>query len=336
MSRQAKTIMETKHFLLEKPREAGISAVPAAVRREALAGYSRLLLSLARRDQTIRNPEKKKYQVSVCAIFKDEAKFLQEWLEYHLMVGVEHFYLYNNNSEDDFESVLRPYIAKGQVTLVDWKPLHAQMAAYQDAVGKFSGETRWMGFIDIDEFILPLKSDCIYDVLKPFDRRAGAVVIYWKYFGTSGIVQRDPDKLITEQFTASYPKLLDIGKCFYNTAFPFGGDIEGKNNVLHHVLWCRWKNRWLPPVNVQGRVSFMNRNRLSGRLVSVQLNHYVTKGKEDYIRKMNMATDVFFKKNPRTLGQFEAIEARCTGKDEQILRFLPELKRRTAKDRTSP
>ena len=43
-----------------------------------------------------------KYSVSLCLIFKNEAPFLKEWLDYHLTVGVDHFYLYNNNSDDDF------------------------------------------------------------------------------------------------------------------------------------------------------------------------------------------------------------------------------------------
>ena len=331
MSRQGKTVTETKRFLLEKPRRTGVSAVPGAIRRMAYAAHSRFLLFLARHDKNIRNAEDKKYKVSICAIFKDEAEFLKEWLEYHLMVGIEHFYMYNNNSEDNYLSILQPYIDQGTVTLVDWKPLHAQMAAYQDAIQRFSGETRWMGFIDIDEFLVPLNGSNVYDVLQPFNGKAGAVLIYWKFFGTSGIEQRDPDKLVTEQFTASYPKYLDIGKCFYNTAFPFGGDIEGKNNVLHHVFWCKWKNHWIPPVNVQGHVSFMNHNRLDSINLPIQLNHYKTKAKADYIHNMNNKTDVFFEENPRTMEELESIEARCTGTDENILRFLPELKQRMSK-----
>lgn len=49
-----------------------------------------------------------KYRVSLCLIFKNEAPFLKEWLDYHLTIGVDHFYLYNNNSDDDFKRVLRP------------------------------------------------------------------------------------------------------------------------------------------------------------------------------------------------------------------------------------
>ncbi len=34
-----------------------------------------------------------KFNVSLCAIFKDEADYLKEWIEFHRIVGVEHFYM---------------------------------------------------------------------------------------------------------------------------------------------------------------------------------------------------------------------------------------------------
>ena len=54
--------------------------------------------------------QQKKYTVAVCAIFKNESVFLKEWLEYHLLIGVEHFYLYNNFSEDNYQDILAPYL----------------------------------------------------------------------------------------------------------------------------------------------------------------------------------------------------------------------------------
>src|SRR5690348_6409443 len=59
-----------------------------------------------------------RYYLSACAIFRNEAPYLAEWLVFHLGVGVEHFYLYENNSTDDFESVLAPFFERGEVTLV--------------------------------------------------------------------------------------------------------------------------------------------------------------------------------------------------------------------------
>ena len=55
-----------------------------------------------------------KYQISLCLIFKNEAPFLKEWLDYHLTVGVDHFYLYNNNSDDDFKKIVDYMIEKSK------------------------------------------------------------------------------------------------------------------------------------------------------------------------------------------------------------------------------
>lgn len=319
---------ETKNFMLEKPRETGIAASGKAAVRSLRAGHYRLVLSCARRGMKKQVAGEKKYRVAVCAIFKDEGEFLREWLEYHLLVGVEHFYMYNNNSTDGYLAVLKPYMDQGVVSLVDFPDHHAQMKAYADAIARFSGETKWLGFIDIDEFVVPLEGDDVYSVLKRFDGSAGAVLVYWKQFGSSGLKERDPEKLVTEQFVSAYPKYLDIGKCFYNTDFEFGGEIEGRNNVLHHVLWCRWKGQWIPPVNLQDKVAFMNHHRLVGDDVPMQINHYKTKSRGDYVRNMEEKTDVFFDENPRTMNEFEMIDGKCTGEDTKIFRFLPELKKR--------
>jgi hypothetical protein len=60
-----------------------------------------------------------KYDLAICAIFQDEAPYLKEWIEFHRLVGVEHFYLYNHRSRDHYQEVLKPYILSGLVELID-------------------------------------------------------------------------------------------------------------------------------------------------------------------------------------------------------------------------
>lgn len=59
------------------------------------------------------------YNLVICAIFKNEARYLKEWVEYHRMVGVEHFYLYNNDSTDNYKEELKYYLDNNIVTLTD-------------------------------------------------------------------------------------------------------------------------------------------------------------------------------------------------------------------------
>ena len=55
--------------------------------------------------------------LSLCMNFKDEAPYLKEWLDFHILVGVDHFYLFNNNSSDNYEQIIKPYKEKGYITL---------------------------------------------------------------------------------------------------------------------------------------------------------------------------------------------------------------------------
>lgn len=49
---------------------------------------------------------------------KNEKPYLKEWLEYHLLQGVEHFYLCDNGSTDGTDAYLEPYVAKGVITYI--------------------------------------------------------------------------------------------------------------------------------------------------------------------------------------------------------------------------
>ena len=69
--------------------------------------------------------------LSVCAIYKNEARYLAEWIEFHLLAGVEHFFLYDNNSTDDHREVLAPYVRAGVVTVTDWPQFPPQVARVQ-------------------------------------------------------------------------------------------------------------------------------------------------------------------------------------------------------------
>ncbi len=63
-----------------------------------------------------------KHEFAVCAMFQNEAPYLKEWIDYHHNVlGATYFYLYNNESQDNYEEVLAPYIEKGLVELIEWE-----------------------------------------------------------------------------------------------------------------------------------------------------------------------------------------------------------------------
>lgn len=266
----------------------------------------------------------KDYNVSICAIFKNESKYLKEWIEYHRIVGVEHFYLFNNNSTDDFEPVLKPYVDEGLVTIENWEKNQAQMECYAHCVKLYGCKTKWMGFIDIDEFVVPIDYNNIYDFLKKFEKKAGAVKIYWKMFGTAGLIGRDLDALVTESFNVAWSKYYSVGKCFYNTNFEFDYNLK-KNRQLHHFCWTKYGKISLPPVDVFNKINLNCVPQRSLKQHPIQINHYFTKSFQEYSEKKNKG-DVYFKTNPHDLDYFFAHESICSDVDCSVYKYLIKLK----------
>lgn len=273
--------------------------------------------------------KKYRYTLTICSIFKNEARFLQEWIEYHLLIGVEHFYLYNNNSEDDYMSILEGYIKKGIVTLTDWADVPGQLSAYKHWYSNFRYETQWVSFLDLDEFICPRFNNTITCWLKKHERYP-VIIIYWKMFGTSGKMKHDYNKLTIEQYVNSWEKLSNIGKLFYNTKF----DIDYFHLGMMHSINVRIKKWSVPPVNQYGYFVSYNIHRSNGKCNEIQINHYWSKAFDAYEEK-HARGDATFEKSPRDYYYFLWHEQRNNSIDMSIFRFIIPLKLRIEKHSTA-
>lgn len=310
---------ENRYFIFDKEITSGLKRKFKDILYYPISLYYKISLSISHP-----KVKEKKYNVSICAIFKNEAQYLKEWIEFNTLSGIEHFYLYNNNSEDNFDIVLEPYIKSGLVTLLSWEKDQAQMECYKDGIARFKDETKWLGFIDIDEFVVPIKSMNIYELLNQYDNKRGTVVFYWKMFCSSGLMDRDRGKLVTESFTVCWPKMDTVGKCFYNTSFDIPFD-DPRNTMFHHSLWTSYKGKIFPPVNSEGYFVFYDINKVRNNDFSVQINHYFTKSFQEYKEKKSKG-DVYFKINPHDEDYFYRHEMLCTSVDYKIFKYLIKLK----------
>lgn len=174
-----------------------------------------------------------RYDLTVCAVFQQEARFLKEWIEYHKLIGVQHFILCDDRSSDNYMEVLAPYIASGEVEL--WRipynqNLYPLWVDYQkDLVAGFikktKGNSRWVACIDIDEFIVPMEVDNLVDFLKDYEAYGG-LYIRWEPFGTSFIEKIPENMLMTECLTK-------------RMRFIKGLELLGKEIVKpHRVQYC--------------------------------------------------------------------------------------------------
>ena len=67
-------------------------------------------------------------KIAVCAIFKDEAPYLLEWIAFHKMIGVDLFVLYDNGSTDGGPELIRRSSFARNVTLIEWSDRPGQMS----------------------------------------------------------------------------------------------------------------------------------------------------------------------------------------------------------------
>lgn len=87
--------------------------------------------------------------LSVVAVMKDELRNLPEWLDFHRRVGVEHFYLYDNNSTDGTWGYFKDEEFE-DVSYFKTDMDMCQMSCYFNALTAFRDQSRWMAFIDLD------------------------------------------------------------------------------------------------------------------------------------------------------------------------------------------
>jgi hypothetical protein len=310
---------EDQYFIFDNPSPSFPARFKAWVKCKILSPTYKFLMLIAKK----KNPPSRQYTVSICAIFKNEAPYLKEWIIYHQIVGIKHFYLYNNNSTDNFQEVLKPFLSEGLVTLIDWPLCPGQMPAYEDCVKRYSRETEWISFVDIDEFIVPQKSNDVYDVLKNFKNRA-FVVAYWHIFGSSGIVSRNISSPVIKDFVISTKKPMNIGKCFYNTSFDYCPSYQDKGKM--HFMHSRWFQINIPPVNTLDYLCEVNYNQGKKGGFPLGINHYVTKSYDEFVSAKSKKGDAIFGNDRiRTMDYFFDHNSLCDSPNYSAYRFLPKL-----------
>lgn len=150
------------------------------------------------------------YDLSIMAIVKNEA-YIVEWIEYHLLVGVQYFYIYDNESTDGLKDRIEKYINEGIVTYVYYLGKPVQMQSYNDAIQKFKYETKWLAIIDGDEYLLPMEEEkSLVEILEEVKNNfinhkmriaanVGAVGVNWRCYGTSNHKEK-PQGLCIEEY----------------------------------------------------------------------------------------------------------------------------------------
>lgn len=130
-----------------------------------------------------------KIDLAIVTIMKNEAPYVKEWLDYHILVGVHKFYIYDNDSTDNLKEVLAPYIKSGIVEYTFFTGAEQQLPAYNDCFEKHKDDVEWLAVIDADEFIVPVKTKTIQQTLQDY-KAYPAVGINWVMYDSNGHINK--------------------------------------------------------------------------------------------------------------------------------------------------
>ena len=242
------------------------------------------------------------HDLAIVAILRDEAPYLKEWLDYHLAAGVDHFYLYDVANSEETREVLKPYVEDEIIDYFNVPDENMTIPIYNDATRRFRFVTRYMAFVDVDEFIFPKTEQSVVEVVDEIlsqDERATALAVNWQIFGSNGEETADYSRGVLERFTRRAPK--DWFEPPTETSLPFG-NIHVRTIANPRYIRCIVNPHFafyfegkFAVNSAGGRVQFWgNEPVLTDKIV---INRY-TKTREEFQKKYGDAPEMF-EKNDR-------------------------------------
>ena len=197
----------------------------------------------------------------------NESMVIEEWLQHYIWQGVEHFYLIDNGSTDNYEEIIGPYLDK--ISLVKWTETASQVKHYNRALEHFDikNQTKWLLVCDLDEFLFSPTFPNIKEYLEKQD--ASCINVSMTMFGSRDEYEQPPS--IRKGFLYREKKLHEHGKAIL---------LSKKINTLD--------------------VHFHTVDGPSIRDdTNLQLNHYQIMSKEYFDKVKKVRPDVAFSVNAR-------------------------------------
>lgn len=253
----------------------------------------------------------------ILTVIKNEHEYLNEWIKYHLDLGINHIFIFEDIDSDSHKEICDKYGDKITLDSIDVvldeqnrkkvrelklsKIKNPQEIYFPKALTwiQKNYNYNWCFAIDCDEFIT-LKNKTLEDILELY-KDYDAFVLQWKIYGANGHINKPDysDKGLVGIYTkeSHYPghHVLEwTTKTCYNVKTFKESYLKCCHQPTDECKWCKTDYS-----NDRKKLVFDN----------VYLRHYMTKSWEEYISKrkrgyfMGFArtSDFFFKVNPDML-----------------------------------
>ncbi|MDH5699981.1 MAG: glycosyltransferase family 92 protein [Nitrospirota bacterium] len=273
----------------------------------------------------IESPTFTDYYLTACAIIKNEAPYLKEWLEFHKLMGVEKFLLYDNGSTDQTRDVLLPYLKTGFVEVIPWENFlqgaNHQHLAYAHACVHMAHKTEWLAFLDADEFLFSPQGSALSTILKELEEFP-SIGVFLYCFGPSGH-RAKPEGLVIENYTLRLPE-----DDWQNTQYK---SIVRPHLIRSVISAQRFHHRLnnIPAYNEEGKPLLHSTHHMhtSKRL---RINHYAAKSLKELEAKIQRPyfwdSEKIDKRRAEKMKQHTKL-TEASVQDLTITRFAPELQK---------
>lgn len=221
-------------------------------------------------------PQRRSPGVTLVAIVRNEGLYLLEWLAYHRLLGFERMLIYDNQTDDGSEHMLARLAAAGLIGLRHWPDrvgYSTQLSCYADAVIRCA--TRWILFLDLDEFLNLPRDPTIGAFLARFPPGVAAIGINWRLFGSGGRIE-DGAEPVTTRFTRAAPREHPLNRYIKTIAVA---------SEIYKVLAHRVRLMHGRYVDASGAPLDPGRGFAPVRHDAAQINHYAVKSLAEFAHK---------------------------------------------------
>jgi len=254
---------------------------------------------------------------SICAIAKEEHLYLEEWVNSNRATGAEHFIIYDNGSSIPVVETLKKYIEAGFVTVVNFPGKSAQMPAYTHCLYNFGSTSKWIGFFDCDEIMIPQEKNSVQEILQDYDKYGGFNVS-WRIFGSSSHKEK-PEGLMIENYSFAMPK--EHYESTHTKAIVQPEKTLRAGSNPHHFVFKPGNH------SVSEDFKLVSNAWTSHCSDKLRLNHYFTKSLEEFKIKIQRPRADAAHMRGRVLEDFYSFDKLCTEKDECAFRFIDKTKK---------
>jgi hypothetical protein len=266
-------------------------------------------------------------KVCVFTIIKNEHEYLEEWIKYHLDLGIDHLFIFEDKGSESHKDITNKYpsdkVSLNSIAIlpIDKSHVHNWQESRQSIYNKEglwwiknNYNYDWCFAIDCDEYItLSNSGDTIQSALSLYSEY-DAVILQWQNYNANGHVYKPnyEEKGIIDTYAQKCGKSINDAAWKSTKLMYKLSDFKKHYFLGTHLCYdfCKWcKTDYSKELN---KICYDN----------IYLRHYLTKSWEEYVWKLNVRG--MFHAKHRNYDEFFEMNKDMFDRKEELIKWAEE------------